>query len=190
MKLKITEQQLHSINEFLAEKKAFFKYWDKFGGKIDDNFYKLFGFEGTRAPELIVGKTKIKYYDVLGFLREWLGESESIKLTEELLKGTHHVVGDPFGGYDYTFTVSEIQEKEPSQFTTTVLIDDVHGEVELVMTGGETLKLINARNEEEFGWEIENEIQDCTDEYLSREITSRTGIVIVFNDIDFTSGEK
>jgi hypothetical protein len=190
MKLKITEQQLHSINEFLAEKKAFFKYWDRFGGKIDDNFYKLFGFEGTRVPELIVGKTKIKYYDVLGFLREWLGESKSIKLTEELLKGTHHVVGDPFGGYDYTFTVSEIQEKDSSQFTTTVLIDDVNGEVSLVMTVGETLKLIDARNNEDIGWEIENEIQDCTDEYLSREVTSRTGIVIVFNDIDFTSGEK
>jgi hypothetical protein len=54
----------------------------------------------------------------------------------------------------------------------------------------ELYKLIDARNEEEFGWEIENEIQDCTDEYLSKEITSRTGIVIVFNDIDFTSGEK
>ena len=58
------------------------------------------------------------------------------------------------------------------------------------MVGGEILKLVNARNNEDIGWEIENEIQDCTDEYLSREVTSRTGIVIVFNDIDFTSGEK
>jgi hypothetical protein len=190
MKLKITEQQLHSINEFLAEKKAFFKYWDRFGGKIDDNFYMLFGFEGTRAPELRVGKGKITYYDLLGFLREWLGNGKSIEMTEELLKGTHHVVGDPFGGYDYTFTVSEIQEKDSSQFTTTVLIDDVNGEVSLIMTVGETLKLIDARNNDEIGGEIEMEIQDCTDEYLSREITSRTGVVIVFNDIDFTSGEK
>lgn len=189
MKLKITEQQLHSINEFLAEKKAFFKYWDRFGGKIDDNFYKLFGFEGTRLPELIVGKTKIRYYDVLGFLREWLGESKSIEMTEELLKGTHHVVGPIYGGYDYKFTVSEVQEKNSTQFTTTVLIDDVNGEVTLFQNE-ELYKLIDARNEEEFGWEIENEIQDCTDEYLSKEITSRTGIVIVFNDIDFTSGEK
>ena len=39
MKLKITEQQLHSINEFLAEKKAFFKYWDWLIGLIEDGLF-------------------------------------------------------------------------------------------------------------------------------------------------------
>ena len=43
MKIILTEEQFDEVVEIETYKKKFFKYWDKFGPKYDNQMLKLFG---------------------------------------------------------------------------------------------------------------------------------------------------
>ena len=68
-----------------------------------------------------------------------------------------------------------------------ILVDDLNGEVTLIMTGGETMNLKDALNDEEIGWEIENEIGDTIFDFLRENTSFKTGITITTNKLRFKS---
>jgi hypothetical protein len=57
----------------------------------------------------------------------------------------------------------------------------------LIMTDGTIHKLKDARDDEEYGWEIENEIEDCIYDYLSEQIENTTGFSFVVGRINYKS---
>lgn len=177
MKLVITETQFDNLNDSLNLKKTFFKYWDRFGGKIDDNFYNLFGFKNKKLDN-------INEYDVRSYLREWLGHEKSIEITKELILNNPHNVGENFicGGYNFNFYL-EIESYSDDLFYVNVLADvkDPEATVDLIMVGGETYQLKDAIDSDDFGWEIETEIEECVYDYISENIINKTGVEVSIN---------
>jgi hypothetical protein len=54
------------------------------------------------------------------------------------------------------------------------------------MTDGTIHKIKDARNEE-FGWEIENEVEDCIHDYISKNLEDKTGVPFVFEKLTYKS---
>ena len=47
------------------------------------------------------------------------------------------------------------------------------------MVGGETMNLKDAVENEEYGWEIQNEIYECIDDFLKDNITNTFGVIVL-----------
>ena len=99
------------------------------------------------------------------WFRELLGPKAE-KIVHSLVKpGERHRIGK--GGYDFDIRVEEIKIDASSEYV------DIHCEI---LKGGEvtlfsqedqpTLSLEEATENEDFGWEIENEIRDCIEDYF------------------------
>ena len=99
------------------------------------------------------------------WFREFLGPKAE-KIVHSLVKpGERHRIGK--GGYDFDIRVEEIKITAGSEYV------DIHCEV---LKGGDvtifsqedqpTLSLEEATENEDFGWEIENEIRDCIEDYF------------------------
>jgi hypothetical protein len=66
-------------------------------------------------------------------------------------------------------------------------VNDKRGRVALIFQDGQLWNLKDARNNEDFGWEIDGEIQDCLYEYFLLNLSDKTGFDSVFERIDYTS---
>lgn len=170
----LTENQFDNVVELESYKKRFFKYWDKFGPKFDEKMLKLFGLSRGAIP------TNIVY----SWLREYLGTDVEETLKEFLNKKVHTI--DNCGGYDFTFTIDEY-EKDNHQIEISLTVDDIEGEVSLIMVGGETVTLRDGMDNDEYGWEIENEIEDCIWDYMVENVEIKTGYMFVFKKINYRS---
>lgn len=176
MKFLVKESSAHSVEQY---RKVFFKLWDKKGPKIDEDILKLLGFKYGQAEG---GRVRMSH--VYNFLIEYLGESKAVSLTKELLlKNPHKITPKGLSGYDFEFNVSKIIEIDRYGVSVNVLVDDITGKVTLTMTGGETLYLKTALKNEDFGWEIENEIGETIYDYFVENITYKTGITVVTNKL-------
>lgn len=173
MRIRITEDQLNTISEIEDYKKKFFKYWDKFGAKYDDQMLKLFGLSRGTIPSSVIGS----------WLREYLGESSAEIMKKFFSKPEHKI---DCGGYDFTFTIDNYR-RDGHQFEIKLTVDDIKGTVMLMMTDGTIHRLKDARDEEEYGWEIENEIQECIWDYLIESIEMMTGFSFVIDKINYKS---
>jgi hypothetical protein len=81
------------------------------------------------------------------------------------------------GGYDFDITIESYDIQESN--------DDINirckilpgGEVSIIMGDGRTLDLEDAVNDEEIGWEIKGEINDCIEKYFytNLQIRDKTG---------------
>lgn len=163
MKIIITESSYKNI---------LFRYWDKFGGDINKQFILNFGLDNN--------SNDITYDQSYKYLIEWRGEKESKELAKTLLlQNKHHI--DNFGGYDFFFEVTNIKkwgvdDDEPF-VTVEVKVDDLGGYVDI---GGNDKTLEYALFNDEYGWEIESEVNWGINDYFKEKITSKTGIKVIF----------
>jgi hypothetical protein len=176
MRIRITEDQLNTVSEIESYKNKFFRYWDKFGPKYSDQMLKLFGLSRGTIPSSVIS----------AWLREYLGESSKEIITKFFNLPIHTI---DCGGYDFTFTIDNYK-KDGHQFEINLTVDDIKGSVMLMMTDGTIHKLKDARDNEEYGWEIENEIQDCIWDYLIENIEMTTGYSFVIERINYKSDSK
>ena len=187
MKIIITETQEENLKVYEGYKKMFFKYWDKFGPGYDKSLLKLFG---SNNYGVIVGEWgKIHKNNVEDFLREWWGDDKAIKKSKELLfNNPHKISNGECGGYDFEFTVDSA--KIDGDLFCGITIDDVNGKVQLIMTDNSILTLKDALNNEDYGWEVNNECEDCIWEYLYKLITEKTGVRIVISKQRYSSNRR
>ena len=163
MKLIITESKYKNI---------IFKYFDKFGGEVDVNFINMFKLDDRTGM--------ISYEQAYKYLIEWRGEKESKELTKTLLLQNQHHIND-FGGYDFFFEVTDIKKwglNDDAPFVTVkVKVDDLAGSVDI---GGNDKTLEDALDNDEYGWEVEDEVNWGINDYFKDKITSKTGIKVIF----------
>jgi hypothetical protein len=106
--------------------------------------------------------------------REYLGPKAN-QIIDLILRNKEHHISD--GGYDFDITIESYDIQESN--------DDINirckilpgGEVSIIMDDGRTLDLEDAVNDEEIGWEIKGEINDCIEKYFytNLEIRNKTG---------------
>jgi hypothetical protein len=171
MKLILTESKYKNI---------LFRYWDKTGGKVDKTFISLFGIDN--------GDSDITYDQAYKYLIEWRGEKQSKELAKTLLlQNPHHI--DDFGGYDFFFEVTDIRnwelnDDEPN-VVVKVKVDDLGGSVTLM--DGEDKTLEDALDNDDYGWEIESEVDWALNGYFKDKITAQTGIKIIYDAPKYSS---
>ncbi len=171
MKLIITESKYKNI---------IFNYFNKFGGEIDTQFINMFKLDGDDGI--------VDFEQAFKYLIEWRGEEESKELAKTLLlQNPHHV--DDFGGYDFFFEVTDISEwrldnRKPN-IVVKVKVNDLSGTVDLIDGNHKTLE--DALSNNEYGFEIDDEINWGVEEYFRFNITSKTGIKIIFDNPEWTS---
>ena len=163
MKIIITESSYKNI---------LFRYWGKFGGDIDKQFILNFGLDNN--------SNDITYDQAYKYLIEWRGEKESKELAKTLLLQNQHHIND-FGGYDFFFEVTDIKKwglNDDAPFVTVkVKVDDLGGSVDI---GGNDKTLEDALDNDEYGWEVEDEVNWGINDYFKDKITSKTGIKVIF----------
>jgi len=154
------------------------RYWDKTGGKVDKTFISLFGLDNN---------TDLTYDQAYKYLIEWRGEKQSKELAKTLLlENPHHI--DNFGGYDFFFEVTDIRnwrlnDKEPN-VVVKVKVDDLGGHVDI---DGDHKTLEDALDNDDYGWEVEDEVNWGINDYFKDNITSQTGINIIFDSPKYSS---
>jgi hypothetical protein len=169
MKLILTESKYKNILS---------RYWDKTGGKVDKTFISLFGLDNN---------TDLTYDQAYKYLIEWRGEKQSKELAKTLLlQNPHHI--DDFGGYDFFFEVTDIRnwrlnDEEPN-VVVKVKVDDLGGSVDI---SGENKTLEDALDNDDYGWEVEDEVNWGINDYFKDSITSQTGIQIIFDRPKYSS---
>ena len=160
-------------------KNILFRYWDKNGGAVDKTFISLFGLDNNRD---------LTYDQAYKYLIEWRGIEESKNLANTiLLQNPHHI--DDFGGYDFFFEVTDIKkwgvdDDEPF-VTVKVKVDDLAGNVSLM--NGDYKTLEDALSNEDYGWEVEDEVNWGINDYFKEVVTSKTGIKVIFYRPEYTS---
>lgn len=176
MNILINEQQYDNLTNTIRYKKMFFKYWDKFGGVADDNFFKLFGFSKGRVEN-------ISKNDAYRFLVEWMGPEKAYKKFKSLVDENPHKIRN-CGGYnfDYEMEVDEYDQSSQNVYLNVKVLPG--GTVNLIMVGGDVMDIEDAVKDDEIGYEIQQEIQDCIYENIDV-FTSNTGVTSVINKITF-----
>jgi hypothetical protein len=165
MKLIITES---------LYKNTIFKFFDKFGGEIDNQFINVFRLDQDNSI--------VTYDQAYRYLIDWRGIEESKNLANTiLLQNPHHI--DTFGGYDFFFEVTDIKkwglDWHGKPFVTVkVKVDDLSGEVTIM--DGNTYNLSDALGNDEYGWEIEDEVNWGINDYFKEVVTPKTGIQVIF----------
>ena len=164
-------------------KNLLFKIWKRTKPEITKSLLDTIGFKGDRTED-----NRVNLFNVQSFLLEFIGENQAKLLTKQLLLQNPHKI-KPWGlsGYNFEFDVTRIVELTEYGASVDILVDDLNGEVTLIMTGGETMNLKDALNDEEIGWEIENEIGDTIFDFLRENTSFKTGITITTNKLRFKS---
>lgn len=149
------------------------------GGEVDSNFINMFKLDGMNGM--------VSYDQAYKYLIQWRGEEESKELAKTLLlQNPHHI--DDYGGYNFFFEVTDIKnwrlnEDEPN-VVVKVKVDDLGGHVDI---NGNHMSLENALDNEDYGWEIDDEVNWGIDKYFKEKITSQTGINIIFDRPKYSS---
>ena len=182
MRILITEDQLDYIKKFEPYKRSFFRFWNTNGGKIDSTFLDFFGFN---KGVLRLDDFSINMSNLHELLREWHGKENSLNKAIEFLKQGKFTVNN-CGGYNFDFDVNitEVETLHKSIMASGTIVVGVtpdleNGTVNLIMNGGETKKLKDAIEDEDYGWEIETEISECIDDFFKENITNTFGITIL-----------
>ena len=140
-------------------KNIIFRFFDKMGGEINVDFISFFGLD-TRSD--------LTYDQAYKYLIEWRGEEESKELAKTLLlQNPHHI--DDFGRYDFFFEVINItkwglNDDEPF-VTVKVKVDDLSGSVDI---GGDHKTLEDALDNDDYGWEVEDEVNWGINDYFKK----------------------
>ena len=170
MKIIITESSYKNI---------LFRYWDKFGGDINNQFILNFGLDNN--------SNDITYDQAYKYLIEWRGKEESKELAKNLLLINRHHISN-FGAYDFFFEVTDIKKwglNDDAPFVTVkVKVDDLAGSVDI---DGDHKTLEDALDNDDYGWEVEDEVSWGINDYFKDKITSKTGIKVIFFRPEYSS---
>lgn len=180
MKIFITENQLERLKQHEIYKKLFFKYWDKNEPIIKDEMLKLFGVAQRGISD------NIMMSDIQRWLTDYLGIGRAKEIAMEFLNKKEHTI-DNCGGYEFNFTIDNVED-DGTQFIVTVTVDDINGKVRLIMVDNTEHILKDVRSDEDIGWEIEDEIEDCIYDYISENVENKTGLSFVMGSINYKSG--
>jgi hypothetical protein len=164
MKLIITESKYKTV---------VFKLFDKFGGKIDGRLESLLNLEGNKGP--------LTYDEAYQYLIEWRGKKKSIELTKTLLlQNPHHI--DNYGSYNFFFEVTDISNwklnVEKPNVVVKIKVDDLGGNLNI---GGDLMSLEDALDNDDYGFEVDDEVSWGITDYFKENITLQTGINVVFD---------
>ncbi len=177
MKCIVTENQLNYIESYEKVKKLFFKFWDKNGPLLNDSIFKMFGFNGTVSE---ISGVRLIRDDIFKFFREWYGVEGMNKAKELLSQNNHHV---DCGGYDFNFTIKNFDFNRHGTVEINVVVDLNGATVDLIMVDGDVQDLEDALNSDDYGWEIEVEVQECIFDYFYENLTLKTGYEFVLNSL-------
>lgn len=185
----ITETQKNALEEYNLVKKIFFKYWDRMGPDASkETISRLFATDPY--GRINTGKSILHKANVQDMLKEWYGIDKAFEIAKEMLLNKVHSIGDEFrcGGYVFDFKVTNFVDRSKndnwrSDIDINVVVDSDNGKVTLVMTDGVTYNLGDAWSNEDYGWEIDNEIAECIYDYFYDKITEKTGVRIDINSI-------
>ena len=151
-----------------------------YNSKILDDFISTISPSSLRLTELkMVMAAKI--HDVMkerNITKEQLAYlmDTSIEVVNEWLRGGYN--------FDFDVNITEVETLHKSIMASGTIVVGVtpdleNGTVNLIMTGGETKKLKDAIEDEDYGWEIETEISECIDDFFKENITNTFGITIL-----------
>lgn len=181
MKIIITEQQYnllqkskHSVDHL---KSPIFKYWDKNGPDVSDSTLKLFGVNNYWST-------------VLKWLVEWYGGIETVyKMLEQF---SNKIYRAELGTYDFKFKVSgfrisgdfNIDIIENFWFDAEV---DGNGIVDIDHGDGVVIdNVYDAHTNEDFGWEVDEEMKEAINLQMFIIITKKTGIPVICDFMSVT----
>jgi hypothetical protein len=160
-------------------KNTVFRFFDKMGGEINVDFISFFGLH-TRSD--------LTYDQAYKYLIEWRGKEQSKELVKTLLlQNPHHI--DEYGGYDFFFEVTDIKNwrlnEDGPNVVVKVKVDDLGGSVDLMNGDHKTLE--DALDDDDYGWEVDSEVNWGIDQYFDKNITPKTGIRIIFDSPKYAS---
>jgi hypothetical protein len=181
MKIIITEQQYkllqnseHSVDHL---KSPLFKYWGKNGPDVSDTTLKLFGVDGYWST-------------VLKWLIEWHG---GIEIVYEMLEQfSDKIYRAELGTYDFKFKVSGFRvsgDLEIDYIDNLWFDAEVDGDGIVDIDHGDGIVIDNvydAHNNEDFGWEVDEEIKEAINLKMFLEITKKTGIPVICDFMSVT----
>lgn len=181
MKILITEKQLIKLKESKESleyiKAPLFKYWNTKGFDTSQSVLKLFGIEDN--PSLL-----------LKWMIEWYGGYE--ELSNILEQYSNKVYRCQLGTYDFKFKVSNfrlsgdlnIDELENFWFDAEV---DGNGEVYIDQGDGNIVdNVYDAHSNEDYGWEVDEEMKEGINLKMFIEITTKTGIPVICDFMSVT----
>lgn len=176
MKIIVNQNQYKLLKENTQEeffKKALFKYWQRL-------------LEREGSVELDVDITndigyKPKYFSQINewFIEFMGGWDKMLSETKKLLDKTFNTNDYDFsGGYDFRFYVDIIEDYEEDSYIRVYCKINGDGTVTLIYDDQETMLLKHVEENEEIWWEVSEEIMDVIQDILTKEITTKTGILV------------
>lgn len=97
------------------------------------------------------------------YLSEFLGKDGILKVLNGLVGKKHHV---DYGGYDYDFTLKEIEYENDGSFNLKCFVHN-DGEVEIIGDGN-IINIVDAMNDDHIGWEIKGEMEESIVSFLHK----------------------
>lgn len=184
MQIRITESQLSRLEDSRKMKKMIFKYWDITKPGLSSELFKLFSLDN---------RNNFDFNILRHWLIEYLGVDNVKKNISKYLNNKTFGIHE-CGGYNFEFTVDKYSfidgEYGDTELELVITIDDVNGTVALIMIDGEILNLRDAINNEEFGWEIRNETEDCILDFLDKNILEKYGVRSTLRKSSFKSNSN
>jgi hypothetical protein len=170
MRILITEQQSKLLtNSNDSVKNMLFKYWDM---------------KGPDTSKIVMNLFTIDYnteQSVQKWLVEWYGGYDKVlEMLKEYEEKTYRGIA---GTYDFKFKVSDFRISGDIEVDDIGLFwfdAEVDGDGEVYIDNGEEVvdNIEDARNNEDFGWEVDNEIKETINETLYKIITKKTGLKV------------
>ena len=168
MKYIVDESQFKLLLNKL--KPSIFKYWDKNGPGLTNNFYSTFSISFFRNIEYLIE-----------LLSEWMGgEEKLIKFIKKDEGETFRIID---GGYNFQIILDEVTVNEYQVYLHVRVMPG--GTVTLIYhDDAPTLSIEDAVSNDRFGWEISSEIKDTIFDNFFK-FFSEFGFTIEGIDIDY-----
>jgi hypothetical protein len=168
MKYIVDESQFKLLLNKL--KPSIFKYWDKNGPGLTNNFYSTFSISSFKNVEYVIE-----------LLSEWMGgEEKLIKFIKKDEGETFRIID---GGYNFQIILDEVTVNEYKVYLHVRVMQG--GTVTLIFhDDAPTLSIEDAVSNDRFGWEISSEIKDTIFDNFFK-FFSEFGFTIEGIDIDY-----
>lgn len=155
MKIIITENR---------QKEILKKVWDKTGPTLDKHILKMVNVSFGNAKKWFI---------------EYVGIDNIKKIVEDILKVREYRI-ENCGTYNFDFEIFDYSISQIDDDITLTLGFNYDGKRGVVTIGDEEMSLNDATWNEDYGWEVESEIDDCVYDFLYKElkIFDKTGLNI------------
>jgi hypothetical protein len=181
MKIIITEQQYKLLQERKHQdehlKGPIFKYWDANGPDVSNSVLKLFGIEDNWSM-------------ILEWLIEWYGGLQEVY--DLLGQYSGKIYRTQLGTYDFKFKVSDFRisgDLEVDAIETFWFDAEVDGNGIVNIDHGDGIVIDNvydAHINEDFGWEVDEEMKEAINLQMFIQITKETGIPVLCDFMSVT----